>query len=147
MKQTISLVSLLMCAAMSQVWAASPVGVWRTIDDETGQAKSLIQISEVNGELQGKVIKLFRKPEEDQNPVCEKCDGSFKDQPVLGMTVLWGLKLEDGMYSGGHVLDPKKGKIYKARLKVSDDGKRVEMRGFVGFSLIGRTQIWLRETP
>lgn len=130
-----------------QAWAASPVGVWRTIDDETGQPKSLVQISEVNGELQGKIIKLFRKPEENQNPLCEKCDGERKNQPIIGMTVLWGLRPADGMYSGGNVLDPKKGKVYNARLKVMPDGKQLELRGFVGFSLLGRTQTWQRESP
>lgn len=129
-------------------WADnSPVGVWKTIDDVTGQPKSLVQISMVNGELQGKIIKLFRKPTEEQNPLCDQCTDALHNQPMLGMTILWGLK-EDGEYfSGGRILDPKTGKVYKARLKTLENGNKLEMRGFIGFSLLGRTQHWLRETP
>lgn len=129
-------------------WADnSPVGVWKTIDDVTGQPKSLVQISMVNGELQGKIIKLFRKPTEEQNPICDKCADALHNQPIIGMTILWGLK-EDGEYfSGGRILDPKNGEVYKARLKTLEEGKKLEMRGYIGFSLLGRTQHWLRETP
>lgn len=139
-----------MVAAASLLWsfvahAASPVGVWKTIDDETGEAKSLVQISEVNGELQGRIIKLFRKPGEDPAPLCTKCEGERHNQPVIGMTVLWGLRPAGEKFEGGHVLDPKKGKIYNAAIKVSSDGRTLEMRGFIGFSLLGRTQTWVRE--
>lgn len=147
MNRFVLLSGLAICLALGQAMAASPVGVWKTIDDETGQPKSLVQISENNGELQARIIKLFRKPDEDQNPLCVKCDGERKNQPVIGMTILWGLKADGEKFSGGHVLDPKKGKVYNASLKMAADGKQLEMRGFLGFSLLGRTQIWLREAP
>lgn len=145
MLKYLSLPVLLLCSLLAH--ASSPIGVWKTIDDETGEAKSLVQISEANGELQARIVKLFRKPEEDQNPLCTKCDGARKNQPIIGMQVLWGLKADGDRYSGGHVLDPKKGKVYNATLKVAPDGKSLEMRGFLGISLLGRTQKWLRENP
>lgn len=147
MKRFAIMSGLALCLVLDQALAASPLGVWKTIDDETGQPKSLVQITENNGLLQARIVKLFRKPDEDQNPLCVKCDGERKNQPVIGMTILWGLRADGEKYSGGHVLDPKKGKIYNASLKVASDGKQLEMRGFLGFSLLGRTQVWLRETP
>ncbi len=123
----------------------SPVGVWKTIDDRTRQARSLVQITEVNGVLEGKVIKLFRKADEDPNPKCDKCEPPRKDQPVLGMTILWGLKKDGNQYGGGHILDPKQGSVYKSQLRVMPSGKQLEVRGYLGIALIGRTQTWVRE--
>ena len=131
-------------AAQAAVDTSSPVGVWKTIDDETGKAKSLVEITETGGQLHGRIIKLFNpsKP----NPTCEKCDGDKKDQPITGMEILWGLKKDGGEWNGGQVLDPQKGKTYNAKVSLSDNGSKLNLRGFIGFSLIGRTQTWLRET-
>ncbi|GAB3398142.1 DUF2147 domain-containing protein [Massilia agilis] len=133
--------------AMPSAWAQtnSPVGVWKTIDDETGKAKSLVRITENNGELSGKIEKLFREPSEDQNPKCDKCEGALKDQPIVGMTILNGLKKDDDVWSGGTVLDPKNGKTYKAKITLKDGGKKLDMRGYIGTPLLGRTQTWVRE--
>lgn len=123
----------------------SPVGVWKSVDDETGRAKALITISEANGQLAGKIDKLIDPSEPDANPKCDKCSGARKDQPVLGMTILWGLKNEGEEWIGGEILDPKNGKTYKAKLKLVDGGKKLEVRGFLGVALFGRTQTWVRE--
>lgn len=124
---------------------SSPLGKWRTIDDETGKPKSIVEITEKDGMLEGKILKLFRDPKEDQNPKCTECEGEKKGQPIIGMTILWGLKKERHKWTGGHVLDPKNGKVYHATVKVVDDGKKLEMRGFIGgISLLGRTQTWER---
>ena len=88
--------------------ASSPVGVWRTIDDKTGKEKSLVRITEINGEFRGTIEKLFREPHEDQNPHCEKCTGDKKNKPVIGMVIMTGLKHDGEMYSGGEILDPAK---------------------------------------
>lgn len=127
-------------------WAesTSPVGKWKTIDDETKQAKSIVQISERQGKLFGKIVQLFRKPDEDQNPKCDKCTGDKKDQPILQMEIIEGLTQDEDVWSGGQILDPKNGKTYKCKIKVIDGGKKLEVRGFIGFSLLGRTQIWER---
>jgi uncharacterized protein (DUF2147 family) len=127
-------------------WAdGSPVGLWKTVDDQSGKPKALIRISESNGELTGKIEKLFRTPDQDQNPTCDKCDGARKDQPVIGMTILTGLKKEGDEYTGGEILDPSTGKIYKSKLSVADGGKKLNLRGYFGLPILGRTQTWLRE--
>jgi len=123
----------------------TPVGLWKTIDDNTGQAKGLVRIREVNGQYEGKIEKAFPKPGEDPAPRCEKCDGTRRNQPVLGMTFLWGFTKQGDEYQGGEILDPENGKIYRAKMKLADGGKKLEVRGFIGISLFGRSQIWLRE--
>lgn len=94
----------------------SPVGLWKTIDDNTGKPRGLVRIMEVNGEYQGKVEKIFPKPGEDPEPKCEKCEGARRDQPVIGMTILWGLKKQGDEYQGGTILDPENGKVYRAKM-------------------------------
>jgi len=123
----------------------SPVGLWKTIDDNTGQPRGLVRVSQVNGEYQGKVEKIFPKSGEDPNPSCEKCDGTRRNQPVIGMTILWGLKKQGDEYQDGEILDPENGKVYRAKMKLEDAVKKLHVRGFIGFSLLGRTQVWLRE--
>lgn len=128
-------------------WAAdnSPVGLWKTIDDESGKPKSLVRITEKNGEFQGKVEKLFRSADQDQNPKCTKCEDANKDQPIIGMTILTGMHKDDDEYTGGRILDPNNGKIYKSKMSLIDDGKKLKLRGYIGIPLLGRTQVWLRE--
>jgi uncharacterized protein (DUF2147 family) len=130
----------------SNVLAAgpSPVGVWKTIDDDTGQPKSLVRIVEANGELRGTVEKVFSPPAKSSDPICDKCEGDLKDKPVVGMTIMWGLKKTDDLvWSGGEILDPAKGKTYRCKVTVMEDGKKLQMRGYVAFFF--RTQTWLRE--
>ncbi|BEV72181.1 MULTISPECIES: DUF2147 domain-containing protein [unclassified Paludibacterium] len=120
----------------------TPVGVWKNIDDETHQAKALIEISQTaNGELTGKIVKLLQHPD----AVCDNCEGALKGKPVMGMTMLWGLKQDGNSWSGGRILDPKSGKVYSAKMTVIDGGKKLEVRGFLGISLLGRSQVWERQ--
>lgn len=123
---------------------ASPVGLWRNIDDQTGKPKALIRITESNGEFNGKIEKLFREAGEDQNPKCDLCEGARKDQPIIGMTILTGLKQEGDEYTGGQILDPANGKTYKSRMSLSAGGKKLDVRGYVGVPMLGRTQTWNR---
>jgi uncharacterized protein (DUF2147 family) len=123
----------------------SLVGLWKTIDDETGKPKSLVRITENNGEFKGKVEKLFRSSDQDQNPKCTKCEDANKDQPIIGMTILTGMRKEDDEYTGGHILDPNNGKVYKSKMSLIDDGKKLKLRGYIGVPMLGRTQVWLRE--
>jgi uncharacterized protein (DUF2147 family) len=127
-------------------WAqqASPVGLWQNIDDETGKPKALIRITESNGEYRGRIEKLFRGPDEDPNPKCDKCEGARKDQPIVGMTILTGLKQDGNEYNGGQILDPANGKVYKSKMSVSDGGKKLDVRGYLGVPMLGRTQTWVR---
>jgi len=125
----------------------TPLGKWRSIDDETHKPKSIIEIyADTEGKLQGKIIQLFREPSEDQNPKCDKCQGDKKDQPVLGMQIMKNFSKKDpGKWTDGEILDPKNGKTYSCKLSLIEGGKKMEVRGFIGFSLLGRTQVWERE--
>ena len=123
---------------------ASPVGLWENIDDETGKPKALIRITQSNGELNGKIEKLFRAPDEEQNPTCDKCEGARKDQPIVGMTILWGMKPEGAEYNGGQILDPANGKVYKSKMSFADSSKKLNVRGYIGMPMLGRTQSWVR---
>ncbi len=125
---------------------ASPAGLWRTIDDKTGKERSLVRITGVNDAFEGKIEKVLnRQPDDDPDGLCRICPGARKDQPIVGMTILWGLKKDGNEYTGGEILDPKNGRIYRAKLKLLDGGKKLEVRGFLGVSLFGRSQVWLRE--
>lgn len=122
----------------------TPVGTWKTIDDKTGQAKALVQITDSGGKLEGKIIKIL-KSDDGPNPVCKECDGERKNKPVEGMTILWGLSKDGDEWNGGQILDPKNGKIYKAKLSLDDGGRKLNVRGYIGFSLMGRSQVWQRQ--
>lgn len=136
----------LLCASALLAYASdSPVGLWRTIDDKTGKEKSLVRIVEANGELRATVEKLFREPHEEPNPNCDKCAGDRKNKPVLGMTIMTGLKKTGNEYEGGEILDPANGKTYKCKMWTTEGGKRLNVRGFIGVSVLGRTQVWIRE--
>jgi uncharacterized protein (DUF2147 family) len=124
--------------------ATSPVGLWRSIDDETGKPKALVRIVEANGEFRGRIEKLFRDPGEEQNPRCEKCEGQLKDQPIIGMTIVSGMKRDGAEFRGGQILDPASGKVYKSKMSLTDGGKKLEVRGYVGVPMLGRTQTWIR---
>jgi uncharacterized protein (DUF2147 family) len=123
---------------------ATPVGVWKTIDDKTGQPKSLVEVIEQDGQLTGKVKQVLQS-EQGPNPVCKECDGERKNQPVTGMTIIWGMKKNGDEWSGGQILDPKNGKIYGCKMHLTDNGQKLEVRGFIGFSLLGRSQTWERQ--
>ena len=125
--------------------AENPVGLWRTIDDKSGNEKSLVRVTESNGQLQLTIEKIFREPGEDPNPLCDKCPGEKKNKPVIGMQIGSGLKKDGDVWSGGEILDPQNGKTYKCKVWLEDKGKKLHVRGFIGVSVLGRTQVWLRE--
>ena len=123
---------------------AIPAGLWKTIDDETKQEKSLVRISEAGGVYIGRIEKLLDPTK--QGTLCDKCSDERKDKPVLGMVIIKGVKPSDdaGRWDGGEILDPNNGKTYKVRLTPTDGGKELEVRGYVGAPLLGRTQTWIR---
>ena|SRR5471032_2461486 len=123
----------------------SPVGLWKNIDDVTGKPKALIRITENKGELNGQIEKLFRAPTEDQTPKCEKCEGARKDQPVIGLVIISGMKKDGNEYNGGEILDPDNGKVYKSKMNLADGGKKLNVRGYIGIPMLGRSQVWVRQ--
>ena len=137
--------AILMLASSLVTAAGSPVGVWRSIDDKTRQERSIIRITEENGELKGVVEKIVDQPGDDPAHLCKECKDERKDKPIIGMAILWGLKKDGDAWAGGEILDPKNGKIYRCKITLSGDGKSLNVRGFIGISLIGRSQTWLRQ--
>ena len=135
---------LLLALPLAAFAQSSPEGRWKTIDDETGKVKSIVEISKAaNGTLQGKVVEVLSS-DRGPNPTCDKCKGANKGKPIKGMTILWGLEADgDGEWSGGTVLDPAKGKTYKSKLELLEGGKKLGMSGCIAF--ICRQQVWVRE--
>ena len=145
MRQLLTLLALpLLAVSFSAFAQQSPVGTWTTIDDKTQQPKSIVEIYETrNGSLAGKVVEVLQS-DQGENPVCLKCEGERKDQPIEGMVILWGVQQRGDTWEGGKILDPASGKVYSVRMRPTEGGTRMEVRGFMGFSLLGRTQTWNR---
>ncbi len=129
--------------AMPATAQMTPVGVWRTIDDKTGETASEVQITETGGVLSGRIDKLLRKTAK-QDGVCDKCTDNRKDQRVLGMEIIRGAKKSEGqdVWEGGKILDPDNGKEYTLRLTPMEGGKKLEVRGYIAFFF--RNQTWIR---
>lgn len=134
-------VLLLHGAAFAQ---ATPVGLWKTIDDETKKEKSLVRIVETGGTLSGRIEKLLA-PDAKADDVCDKCTDERKDKPIVGLSIIRNAKVspeDPGLWTGGEILDPNNGKTYKLRLKPLDGGKALEVRGYIG--PFYRNQTWIR---
>lgn len=128
--------------------ADSAKGLWKTIDDVTGKTKSIILISETpEHTLQGTVVKIFPRPGYDQNELCIACKGELHNQRIVGMTVLKSLSLDPkdaDRWDGGEILDPHNGKTYRCTVQLSDQGQKLNVRGYIGMPLFGRSQTWER---
>lgn len=136
--------------AVSATDLSTPVGTWQQVDDATGKVKSIIEISELNGQLQGRILQLLNRDPADvardgEHPKCTKCDGALKNQPIEGMTMMWGVRKDGDIWDGGRILDPKNGKIYKVKLTLEDGGRKLDVHGYIGFALLGRSQTWERQ--
>ncbi len=131
-----------LCWAQSMTLASD----WKTIDDKTGKPKALIRIVEqTDGSYSGTVIRGL-VPSADPNRVCTACRGALKDQKIIGMTILTGLRKDGaGSYSGGEIVDPDNGKTYHCKAWLIEGGGRLKVRGYIGIPLLGRTQTWVRE--
>lgn len=143
MQKTIATVALALLAGAATA-QMTPVGLWKTIDDETKKEKSLVRIVDNGGVLSGRVEK-FLDPETKPDSVCDKCTDDRKGKPILGLTILRNLKQGDEdktVWEGGDILDPNNGKVYRARLKPLDGGKQLQLRGYLGPFF--RTQTWIR---
>jgi uncharacterized protein (DUF2147 family) len=128
-------------------WAQStPVGLWKTIDDSTKAEKSQVRVSESGGVLTGRVEKMLN-PDAKTDAVCDACTDDRKGKPIVGLEIIRGAKKSadtDGLWDSGTITDPNNGKSYKLRLKPLEDGKKLEVRGYIGTPLLGRTQTWIR---
>jgi uncharacterized protein (DUF2147 family) len=137
----------LSCLLPITAWAqqATPVGRWRSIDDATGKAKAVIDIQEAgDGTLSARIVQVL-DTKDGPNPLCTACEGKRHNQPIVGMAIAWGLKAQGKAWGGGRILDPENGKEYAVKMTPVDAGRKLEVRGFIGVALLGRTQVWLRE--
>lgn len=123
------------------VSAQSVIGKWKTFDDKTGDAKSVVEIYEKDSKVYGKIIEILNP--EKKNDKCTKCSGQDKDKPLKGLTIIKGLKKDGKEYSDGEILDPSSGKLYKCTISLENKDK-LKVRGYVGISAFGRSQIWTR---
>jgi len=124
---------------------STPVGRWKTVDDVTGNINSVVEIWEDNGKLYGKIERLINPDPNDPDPRCVRCSGHLKDRRLVGLRIVWDLTKDGGQWTGGQILDPDSGKIYRCLITVKDGGKKLRVRGFIGFSVLGRTEYWLRD--
>jgi uncharacterized protein (DUF2147 family) len=131
-----------LCGGSALANELSPKGIWTTIDDDGETATSIIEIDVREGRLSGYIVELL-KPE-DVDSICDRCTGELKDAPMVGLRVLSGLVREGRIWSGGVILDPENGKQYRCRLQLSEDGKTLAVRGYLGITILGRTQHWRR---
>ncbi|WP_298880840.1 DUF2147 domain-containing protein [uncultured Polaribacter sp.] len=139
MKKT--LITLVLITFAFSLNAQTILGNWKTVDDETGETKSIVKIYEENGKIYGKVVKVLNK--DRQNAVCDKCEGAKKDKLILGMVIIEGLKKKNDEYKGGTILDPQKGKEYDCKIWLDeDDSNKLNVRGYISF--LYRTQNWYR---
>lgn len=121
---------------------ATPIGLWKTVDDDGKTEKSLVRITESGGTLTGTIEKLLDPTKADA--VCDQCTDERKDKPLVGLVILRNLKADSDKewWEGGDVTDPKNGKVYKARIRTIEGGKKLQMRGYIG--PFHRTQTWIR---
>ena len=144
-KQLIS--ALLLSAMTSFAFANDIAGLWQTIDDKTGAPKGQVEIrQEADGTYVGKIVKITPRAGYTPKTTCVDCPAPYTNKPILGLDVLTGLKHSSGNnYTGGRILDPNTGKVYSMKAKLSTSGKRLTLRGYVGVSVLGRNQVWIRE--
>ena len=141
MKKIILLANILFIVTIHNVQSQQILGKWKAIDDETQKPRSIIEIYEKSGKIYGKVVEILEPGKE--NNLCTECSGEDKNKPILGMVILKGLQKDKQEYSGGFITDPATGKKYKCTISL--EAKNIlKVRGYIGFSLIGRTQYWQR---
>ncbi|MCU4369983.1 MAG: DUF2147 domain-containing protein [Acinetobacter sp.] len=143
-KSLISILFLTMISSFS--FAQDITGLWQSIDDKTGAPKGIVEIrQEANGTYTGKVVKITPRTGYVPKEICVDCPAPYTNKPIIGLDVLTGLKHSEGLnYTSGRILDPNTGKIYSMKAKLSANGKRLHLRGYLGISALGRNQIWIR---
>ena len=140
MKKLFSTLALVLMTTAT-INAQDVTGKWKTIDDETGKAKSIVEIYKEDGKIYGNIIEILDPKK--KNTVCVECKGSDKGKRIEGLVILKGLEKDGEEYSGGTIVDPTNGKVYKSYIALEEDNL-LKVRGYIGFSLIGRTQYWIR---
>ncbi|WP_353086552.1 DUF2147 domain-containing protein [Flavobacterium sp.] len=138
MKKSLILLGLFLTTSL---YSQTILGKWKTIDDATGKEKSIVEIYEQNGKIYGRIIEVIDPAA--KNKKCDQCEGADKNKPIEGLIIIKGLKKDDDEFTGGTITDPKTGKVYKCTISL-DGNDKLKVRGYVGFSLLGRTQYWIK---
>ena len=141
MKNTVLPFLLLVFISASSVMAQDVTGKWKTIDDQTGDAKSIVEIYKKNGKVYGKIVDLINP--QKKNAKCTECPGDDKNKPLTGLVIIRGLEKDGDEYNDGKILDPISGKLYKCYIAL-ENPDRLKVRGYIGFAMLGRTQYWSR---
>lgn len=137
------LVSFISVLLFTSAFSQSVTGKWKTVDDETGKEKSIVEIFEKDGKLYGKIVKLYREEGEDPDPICDLCEDDRKDKKVVGMEIIRGMEKDGSEWDDGTICDPKNGKVYDCKLWVDEsDENKLNVRGYIAFFF--RTQYWIR---
>jgi uncharacterized protein (DUF2147 family) len=139
MKKNILLIIILLFSITGN--SQSIIGKWKTIDDKTGNEKSIVEIYQVEGKIYAKIDRLLKKG--DENKICENCEGANKNKPLKGMMIINGLTKDGNEWNGAKILDPKTGNEYKCYITL-EKPEKLKVRGYLGFALLGRTQYWYR---
>jgi uncharacterized protein (DUF2147 family) len=135
---------LLTCSLAGQAADPTAAGLWEKVDGD-GKPEGWFRVAEKGGIYEGQLVKAFPKPGEDPSTWrCTKCEDERKDAPVIGITLIKGMQRQGLAYENGTILDPRDGSVYKARMELSPDGKQLSVRGYLGISLLGRTDVWKR---
>ncbi|HTT13721.1 MAG TPA: DUF2147 domain-containing protein [Burkholderiaceae bacterium] len=143
MRRLAAALLLVPIVALAQAASGSPVGLWRTIDDATGRPRALVRLFEEDGRIFGR-IEQGLDPNQAGAEVCDLCTDERRGMPKIGLIIIRNMERDGDVWSGGDILDPDNGKVYRCRLRVVDDNRSLEVRGFIGFALLGRTQMWER---
>ena len=136
-------IAALHAAPASATEPASPIGLWKTIDDKTGSPRAIVRIYEQDGKLFGRIERSFTPGAE--NRVCEECTDERKNQPIIGLIIIRNIRSKDDEYAGGDILDPDTGTVYRCKFHLDQNGSRLIVRGYIGISLLGRSQTWQRQ--
>jgi uncharacterized protein (DUF2147 family) len=124
---------------------SSPAGLWQAVDDDTKQPTGWFLITNHDGVYAGIIAKMFMKPGENPNVVCDQCKDDRFNHPWLGLEIIRDMKQEEpDKYGGGNILDPRDGKVYHATMKLAPDGQTLIVRGYLGIELLGKNQYWTR---
>ncbi|MFI5230636.1 MAG: DUF2147 domain-containing protein [Gemmatimonadales bacterium] len=138
-------VSLSAAASVGLGAQGTPAGLWTTVSDADGKPTAVVEIRDLDGEYVGTVRALL-VPADHDDSLCTRCVGTRRNQPIVGMEILRGMRANGSAWSGGEILDPETGKTYRAKMKLSDGGDKLIVRGYIGISLFGRSQTWIRRT-